>query len=245
MSRFAVLISSLLFTTALLAAEAQDAVYDLHEWGVFPIARNSAWAMSDMRAEWATFPDFFYRVWPKKRLPYFGPVTKPVVYFHAERLGPVQLTIKFAEGRPLVWWPATSQPADGIGEATALDKVWEQGLFKRDGLSVFYRVPQTTYDTWLPLAAVPVPRKIVRVGIVFHAHLEPDLDARVEALVTKLASENFEERQAAEHQIARIGGAAFPVLEKHFNDPDAEVARACHQIIAALDVVPALEPKEK
>lgn len=390
----------------LFAAEEPPAVYELHEWGVFPVARNEVWAMSDLRAEWATFPDFFFRDWPKEKekLPYLGPVLKPVVFFHTETPGRVQLEIRFADGRPLVWWPGTSSPASGIGEyqtdrlafdvnlndikggvfnhfnpihtvdanhwvqtlrdvkastvtlcsgwsnngssydrenfiyydgimkapatpkvtlennqlvletnddfplldvlavncapdrsvvvsawtdkieagkqttriamlpaaggreqeqarddarkelnkrliaaglnadeAQSLVKVWDDGMFKHDGLSVFYRVPQETYDKWLPLKATPAPKKSVRVGIVLHTHLEATLDARVEKLIAKLKADEFEQRQAARDELLKIGGAAFPVLEKHFGDADAETARSCREIVAALSVLPALK----
>ncbi len=393
------------------AGEEPHAVYDLHEWGVFPIARNDKWAMSDLRAEWATFPAFFYRVWPDKRLTHRGAVKKPVIFLHAEKAGLVQLEVRFAEGRPLVWWPAAVSPAYGAGdnsdqlrfeldlrelenhknhrvhappavdaghwietlrkvhsstvtasaglggksgddytqesfvyydgvmkapavpkvtvennqvvletasefplldvmvvdnttkstrfaktwtekidagkqttrielnfpaadgnggrqglqmmagvraefckrlcaaglnadEAESLAKVWESGLFKHDGLSVFYRVPQEVYEKWLPLTAKPAPKKTVRVGIVFHAHLEPGLDERVEQLVAKLAAENFKERQAVQKELEQIGGASFPVLEKHFNDKDAQIAKACRDIVNALSTMPALEDKK-
>ena len=390
------------------AGEEPQAVYDLHEWGVFTIARNDKWAMSDLRAEWAAFPDFFYRVWPDKRLTYRGPVRKPVIFLHAEKAGEVQLEVRFADGRPLVWWPAAVSPANGAGdnprdrlvfelnlgelknsahhrvrappavdtghwieplrkvqsstvtasagwgrhgldleqesfvyydgvmkapaapkvtmeknrviletthdfplldvmvientpkvtrfaktwtdkidagehttrieldfpaadgpdgrtgqqmrsslraefckrlcaaglnadETESLVKVWESGLFQHDGLSVFYRIPQEVYEKWLPLTAKPAPKKTVRVGIVFHAHLEPELDERVEKLVAKLAALNYEERLTAQKELAGIGGAAFPVLEKHFDDKDAEIAKACHDIVNALSTLPALK----
>lgn len=356
------------FAAAARAAEPAPAApeYDLHEWGVFTVPRNEAWAQRDMKQEWAGFPEFFNRAWPSAKLPYRGPVRKPVIYLHAKEKVNVALTVRFAEGRPLVWWPpaqdnlnepdrlhfsfalvAPDHPGQAVApkevpqghwmetlraakssmvytnngwsrmgtdfvsehflyydglmkapttpkirrdgetleiehaagffyedlmaiertgkgvrcgpwtrwaggepgersvrvalaqatdedltrlrkelverlskaglnadEAEALVAVWHEALFKADGLTIFYRVPQTTYDAWLPLEAKPAPAKTVRVGVVVHEHMEPELDARVAALVKDLAAEAFEVRDKAQRELTALGGAAFPALEK-------------------------------
>ncbi|MBI3829347.1 MAG: hypothetical protein HY291_07510 [Planctomycetes bacterium] len=372
--------------------------YELHEWGVFPVPRNDAWAMRDLKEEWAGFPAFFNRVWPERKLPYRGAVEKPVIFFHAEHQMAARLKIRFAEGRPLVWWPNADMPGwlggdsvhgeldrlefglqlnawpgrgpneppheppavdtghwietlrevkaslvltpgsysnkqnggglacdsflyyDGImkapatpkvtrdggavlidsaldypmldmlvidrkdghasvsafvdrvepgarktrleltaadakaleeratdlakrtegaglnaAEAGSLVKVWHAGLFEADGLTLFYRIPQETYEKWLPLEAKPAPAKIVRVGLVVHSHLEPELDARVEALLKQLGADTFETRAAAQRALAKIGGAAFPALEKAAQGEDLEIAKTCRDLLKALD----------
>jgi hypothetical protein len=127
-------------------------------------------------------------------------------------------------------------------EAGALVEVWRSELFGGDGLTVFYRVPQAVYDKWLPLEASPAPRKTVRLGLVLHQHLEPELDERLGKLIAQLGAEKFETREAARGQILRIGGAAFPLLEKHTADKDAEVANACRLILETLDARAELKP---
>ena len=410
-----------------------EATYELHEWGVFPVPRNAAWAMLDTRAELSTMPDFFFMVWPKERLPWHGPVTKPVIYFYPTSPLEVKLKIRFADGRPLVWWPAASSPVAGYGdepanvldywlrvgefappgsserkrldamakdgtkkfsrgsldlkempmpevekghwvetlravpsakiftsgghsmrgydgdqvekfiyydglmkapatpqlardgdalvvrsnypyaisdlmvidrdgahtrigkawtnvaageqttrleqipagdakgdpkfiatvaedfvkhlvaagltqeESVALEKVWHAGLFQHEGLNLFYRVPQETYDAWLPLTADPKPLKIVRVGIVLHQHLEPELEANVAALIKKLGADEFDTRQSAMQALMTIGGAAFPYLEAAIKSPaaDIEIANCCRKILEMLDARKGLEsPKE-
>lgn len=395
------------------AGEGADAKpgYEFHEWGVFTVPRNAAWANLDMKAEWATMPKEFYGRLVGRYLPYRGPVKKPVIYLHADKAMSVKLSIRFAEGVPAVWWPAAEVPTnqgarlaekdrnllvfcpalverpadqnrgpagavprkldvpaghwvealrrvkasdvfcaagwgnlgtswdterfiyydgvmkppaapgvsrqgdlvtldvpgaevwqdlmiverdekrvsaaagwdgwteplgDGQGrhlrvemkpadaerlkalarelaerlvkaglnadEAGALIEVWKTELFAQDGLTVFYRVPQATYDKWLPLEATPAPRKTVRVGIVLHQHLEPELDERVAKLIAQLGAEKFETREAARSLILRIGGAAFPLLEKGAGDKDAEVASACRNILETLDARELLKP---
>ncbi|MBI3829349.1 MAG: hypothetical protein HY291_07520 [Planctomycetes bacterium] len=393
---------------AFTAEPNADAAYELHEWGVFSVPRNDAWAQHDMKQEWAQMPKEFYGWPPGRTLPYRGPVRKPVIFFHAEKALQLDLTIRFAEGAPMVWWPAAAEPAnfgslgkndghrlvfslfvkdppqgmpnggrtievpekhwvaslravksekihsfgshsrlDGTGcdsenfiyydglmkapatpkvtrdgdvlvletsggqvfldlmaiersekgvriakawsdwnaqvetkkldmrlqmaatteddlkrlrkelaerltkaglnadEAESLVKVWDEGIFKNDGLTIFYRVPQETYEKWLPLQAKPAPAKTVRVGLVLHEHMEPELDAQVDALLKKLGAEAFEDRSAAQKELTAIGAAAFPALEKAAQGDDAEIAKSCRAIINALDATPALKDVEK
>jgi hypothetical protein len=398
-------VSTLLLLASGALPAAEDTDYELHEWGVFPIARNDAWAMSDLRAEWASFPEFFYRVWPDKRLPWHGAVEKPVIFFHSKSALTIDLKVKFSDGRPLVWWPAANSPAetgiplvptdmlhfvvtldnnapttrharrrqpdipkdhwvqalrdvnctplftpgsfsgkgdyldcekfiyyDGVMKAPAapkvvrqkdallletendfdlldvlvidrsldgktlsvgkkfiekiaagkqstridmqpiadgeerktkqaelmselqtrltaaglnadesgsLIKVWRDGFLADKGLLVLYRIPQQTYEKWLPLTAKPEPKKSVRVGLVLHSHLEPELEAHVDSLITLLGSDEFEVREGARNALLKIGGAAFPMLEKYFKHKD-EIGGSCREIIHALDTRPAM-----
>ena len=418
MAKLGVILAALSLCGGTLAAHRAPAAenagepgaYELHEWGVFTVPRNAAWANLDMKAEWASLPKGFYGQLPGKELPYRGPVKKPVIYFHAEKPMKLSLTIRFADGLPTVWWPAAEAPvfdgraqepekskqlcfwpalierdkpggrgpasenprklevpaghwveilrqvkasdvfcagswgrggeswdterfiyydglmkppaaptadrqgafvtldvpgaevwqdlmliersgkqvrvaaewggwkealADGAGrhlriemkdadeaglqaiskelaerlvkaglnpdEAEALVKIWKEGLFDADGLTVFHRVPQETYDKWLPLEAKPPPKRIVRVGLVLHQHLEPELDERVEKLIKQLGAEAFGDREAAQKALLKIGGAAFPLLEKHAADKDAEIATACRSILEDLDARPLLK----
>lgn len=390
-------VALLCMAQALSAAEDKDPkaeAYDLHEWGVFSVPRNEAWAQRDMKAEWATFPEFFNRIWPEAKLPYHGPVRKPVIYLHANKKFNLSLTIRFTEGRPLVWWPPAFTPSFGIeagrldevsfnlsvvdcingqapdpnkvekghwmetlrapqsslvftdngwsrmgnsmvcehfiyydgvmkapptpkvtrdgdaivlesnldyemldviaierlgkdlrvskacvdkietgahktrmewiaadnavaaglskrlaaaglnqDEADALVKVWEDGFFKQPGLRVLYRIPQAVYDKWLPLQAKPAPAKSVRVGLVLHEHLQPELDEVVAALIKKLGDESFDIRDAARRELTAFGGAAFPALEKAAQGDDPEISKACRSIIESLDMAPALKAK--
>ena len=389
--------------------------YELHEWGVFTVPRNAAWANLDMKAEWASMPKEFYGQLPGRNLPYNGPVKKPVIYFHAEKPLTLKLNIRFADGVPTVWWPAVSFPTntgrhekvanrkdenlltfrptlidcakenhlnghagqnprklevpaghwveklrevkasevfcegsrnnggtrwdsehfiyyDGLmrsppspkvsrdgsavvletesdhdwldvlvierekigfiihsswigkieagkrttkvnmpclgfrgeletidmlrtdlvkklstaglnsDEALALAKVWDKGLFYQEGLTVFYRISQETYEKWLPLDAQPAPKKTVRVGLVLHSRLEPELDARMEKLIANLGAEPLNMRDAAQKELLKIGGAAFPLLEKASKSEDVEISKAAQFILQTLDARSALPP---
>ena len=77
------LVLSSLFGT-IRAEEPKEPAYELHEWGVISAPRNAQWAQSDMRAEWESFPPFFYKIWPTVRLPYNGAVRNPVLVLYPE-----------------------------------------------------------------------------------------------------------------------------------------------------------------
>ena len=427
------LLSLALLMVVAASCRAAEPSYELHEWGVFPVPRNCEWAMQDTRAELSGMPAFFCMVWPKEKLPWQGSVRKPVIYLYPTDPMQVSLKIRFADGRPLVWWPAASSPVGGIpnqfpselhfdlrvgdvappgshqrkrldelaksgqeipawetkalkdaappevgkghwvdmlrevhsakvfasggntrlgytgdlvekfiyydglmkapqtpqvaregdalvvhsnfpyavsdlmvidrdgartrigktwtniaageqttkldlvaagdnrGDAKALatlgeelvahlvaagltkeesiglEKVWHESLFLHAGLNVFYRVPRETYDAWLPLTAEPKPAKLVRIGIVLHEHLEPELEANVVALIRKLSADDFEARQQALQALMNIGGAAFPQLEAAIKSKDTELeaANGCRKILESLDARPGLDTTKK
>ena len=86
----------------------------IHEWGVFTVLNDSKYANANRKEEWGRLPPFFYRQFPTVRLPWFpSEWDKPIIYVYA-RPNPMHMNFKvaFAEGTPVVWWPATSDPID-------------------------------------------------------------------------------------------------------------------------------------
>jgi HEAT repeat protein len=96
---------------------------------------------------------------------------------------------------------------------------------------LIYRIPRRTYDDWLPLTTKPLVKKTVRVGLVVHYHLEPELEAKVKKLVAQLGSRNFAVRNAADHELRTIGGAAFEIIEQAAKSADPEVRARCKNIL--------------
>jgi hypothetical protein len=62
-------------------------------------------------------------------------------------------------------------------EAKSLAAIWQPGFFHAPGLTLFYRLPQREYDRVTTIALDPAPETLVRVGIVLHAHAEPERQA--------------------------------------------------------------------
>ena len=123
--------------------------FEMHEWGVFTAPRDATWLKQDMVAEWSSFPDFFHGVWPKQKLSYRGPVTKPVIYFHTDQVLNIRLEVRFAKGRPLVWWPPAEHPNVGApwvqsltGKKFDKDTFVQFQLRTNDGLERQRKVPK-------------------------------------------------------------------------------------------------------
>ena len=86
----------------------------VHEWGVFTVFNDVKYANVNRKEEWGSLPSFFYRQFPKERLRWQpSGWDKPVIYFYAKPQT-LQVTVKvtFAEGAPVVWWPAVASPVD-------------------------------------------------------------------------------------------------------------------------------------
>ena len=120
-------------------------------------------------------------------------------------------------------------------EAESLLSVWDDGLFKRRGLTLFYQISPETYDEWIPLVVNPKPKDIRRVGLVVHHHLEPELNETIEKMVEQLNSEEFAVRDRAEKLLNEIGGAAAPALKQIVNDGSPELRMRARQLLKRMD----------
>jgi len=87
-------------------------------------------------------------------------------------------------------------------------------MFEAPGLNLFYRLTQEEYDVRMPLTVTPKPESIVRIGFVFHAHLEPDFAERILELVKQLDSPCFQVRDSATKKLQKIGSAALVELKR-------------------------------
>ena len=80
---------------------------------VLRLSRTWQAANAAMRAEWDALPKFVYGRLDGRRLPYRGPVSKPVIWLRSAEAIEFDLKVEFSSGRPAVWWPATMEPAGG------------------------------------------------------------------------------------------------------------------------------------
>jgi hypothetical protein len=160
--------------------------------------------------------------------------------------------LEFAEAEAKSWPQAgidsLSAQLQGAGlnadEAKSLVELWKEELFLTEGVTLFYRIPQEVYERLLPMTLQPKPEKLVRVGLMHHAHCEPDLAERVAQLLKELDAEQFGVRQAAQRRLEEMGRAAFVILARKLKDnPPLELRMRIEQIIGKHDVESALPKK--
>lgn len=125
-------------------------------------------------------------------------------------------------------------------EADALLALWRSRLFEADGVTLISLLPAAEYDRMLPLSITPAPAAgPVRVGVVLQPHvdLEPDLTARVAALIRDLDGD-FRARSAATTKLLEIGPIAVTHLRAELQKPLSLEAR--RRIESVLDRVDAM-----
>jgi len=92
----------------------QDKNLIVHEWGVLSVFNDLKYANVEMKQEWASMPEFFYRQFPTRRLTYQPSFArKPILYFYSDLQSlKVEVNVTFPRGAPVVWWPCCSSPVD-------------------------------------------------------------------------------------------------------------------------------------
>lgn len=137
-------------------------------------------------------------------------------------------------------------------EADVVLRIWRKRLLEADGVTVFHLMPAAEYDRMLPLEISPAPAaRPVRVGIALHPHIEvePDLAARVPALIRRLDDEDFAEREKAAKALLEIGPVAISLLRAELEKkPAPEVRRHIQAVLERVDAaewlnLPATPPK--
>jgi hypothetical protein len=118
-------------------------------------------------------------------------------------------------------------------EAQSLVDTWRHRMFETPGLTIFYRIAEGEYDAQMPLTVTPKPDSIVRVGLVYQSHLEPDFAERITELVRKLDSPIFADRDAAMRKLLAIGPAALVQLQRirERKDLSAEVRERLDRLL--------------
>ena len=119
----------------------------------------------------------------------------------------------------------------GEPELAYVRAVLEAHAFDEVGLTVVYRLDRETLDRLLPLDIAPAPDELHRVGIVILTNADPAIESQVAALVSGLGDPDWATRERAQRQLAALGRAAVPELEKQKSDSDPEVRYRVHQLL--------------
>ncbi len=163
----------------LAALDKDDLV--VHEWGVFTVFNDVKYANINRKEEWGSLPSFFYRQFPKERLRWVPSAwDKPIVYFYAKNT-PMHVNVKvtFAEGAPVVWWPAVASPVEDRPYATGPDPrkvqafrslIWDAWIGDKvpdaRGQGPLVKVEDFPLpaDCWLQQARLPSASRLTVIG---------------------------------------------------------------------------------
>jgi hypothetical protein len=141
----------------------------VHEWGVFTVFNEGKYANANRKEEWGSLPSFFYRQFPKERLRWVpSGWDKPIVYFYTPlKALRVNVKVTFAEGAPVVWWPAAADPVeDPFGGRTGKNTrpfralTWEAWVGERapaPGRTFLAPPPATGEQAWVKVKEFPLP----------------------------------------------------------------------------------------
>ena len=153
----------------------------VHEWGVFTVFNDVKYANVNRKEEWGSLPSFFYRQFPKERLRWVPSAwDKPIVYFYAKKTPMhVKFKVTFAEGAPVVWWPAVASPVEDRPYQTGPDPrkvkpfrslVWDAWIgdevpsSRNQGAMVKVEDFPLPADCWLQQARLPSASRLTVIG---------------------------------------------------------------------------------
>ncbi len=107
-----------------------------------------------------------------------------------------------------------------------------------DQLTAVYQVDQADLDRVLPLEVVPTPAGVVRVGLAVVRNVDPDAGARIAKWIAQLGSDSWEQREAAEQALTKLGAGARPKLQEALKEKDLEVVYRVERLLAKAEGKP-------
>lgn len=103
--------------------------------------------------------------------------------------------------------------------------------FGKTNMSLVYVLPTETLDEHVRLLVRPEPDELIRTAIVVINNVDPDLGARVNALLDDLGSDQWIKRDRAQRELIDLGQAAIGKVRQLKNHKDPEVAFRAQQIL--------------
>lgn len=101
-------------------------------------------------------------------------------------------------------------------------------------LTVVYRIEPAELDRLLPLEVVPAPTRVTRVGPAIVKNVDPAAGERIAKLIEQLASDDWDQREAAQSKLAQLGAGAGPKLNEALKHKDLEVVYRAERLLEAL-----------
>jgi hypothetical protein len=141
----------------------------VHEWGVFTVLYEAKYANANRKEEWSSLPKFFYRQFPKERLRWIPSAwDKPLIYVYSKDWLELRVKVTFAEGAPVIWWPAAVEPVDNTPGPQVINKgrpfrslTWDALVGPPLQNVVDFPLPP---DCWLKEARLPDASRLTVIG---------------------------------------------------------------------------------
>lgn len=99
-------------------------------------------------------------------------------------------------------------------EAAAMVNTWKDAWFEESGVRVLYMLPTAWTDKTLPLTLSPKPTELVRVMVGRSEILTRDMEQNVANAIRLLGSDDFQTREKATRDLARLGRFTEPALQR-------------------------------
>jgi hypothetical protein len=117
-------------------------------------------------------------------------------------------------------------------EAEAMVNTWRKSYFESDGIRVLFVLPQQWTDSFIPMSVHPKPSSLVRVMVGRTELLTPDREARAEAAILNLTSNDAAAREKAFSFLRSQGRYVEPVVNRMLRTSrDQRVRSACGRLL--------------
>lgn len=111
----------------------------------------------------------------------------------------------------------------------------DQAGLRGSRLSLVYVLPEDRLEQGLRLRITPEPDRLIRTAVVVVTSVDPDVESRIKELITRLGSDHWRDREAAQQELESLGQAAIKQLQENRNHADPEIAFRVRQVLATYD----------
>ncbi|MCH9654745.1 MAG: hypothetical protein K0U86_10680 [Planctomycetes bacterium] len=151
------------------------------------------------------------------------------------------ISIPFADRPPLtqekimgVWEKTLTELGLGKPETTHVLKILAQHALRNDQATVVYCMDESYLDKILPVEVTPFPDVLRRTAIVILVDADPALLKRINQLIAKLGTSDWEQREEAQKKLEEYGKAAQAELQKATKNKDLEIVYRAEQILSKI-----------
>ncbi len=108
-------------------------------------------------------------------------------------------------------------------------------LFEPGELLVLVHLSREAIDETVLLDVFPPPKKFVRTALLVIHGVDPRLQDRAKALVSRLGDKSAKERESAESRLFEMGPVAVPALEDALTNKDIEIVFRAERLLLRMN----------